>query len=78
MRGEFRDLFPGAQIAGDDHRPFPAHSPNCGECVPCLKTLLFSARKWRDRNEEIARAAQGELMRTRGRLREIADELTAA
>ena len=69
----------GVRYTFTDHRPFPdAHTPNCGECVPCLKELLFTARKWCDQSQEAANAANLELIRLRSRLREIADELEAA
>ena len=62
-----------------DYRPHPdACSPNCNECIPCLKELLTTARLERDRSEARSLASYLELIRLRGRLLAIANELREA
>ena len=68
-----------ARVALADYRAHPdACSPNCGECVPCLKERLSAACMWRDRFQWELSAASSELIGLRGRIREIAAELDGA
>lgn len=68
----------GARHTFTDYRPFPdAHTPNCGECVPCLKELLHSARQWADRLAAAESEWRIELIRVRGELAALADRLRA-